>query len=182
MAKVEKTVYTTVEMSDGRVVDFPGKRKIQKESTIHADGTITVRVDFINGETRTLALLPDLIAKYAAHGAEQKLGDEAAGYEDIEDAILAVDDLIGRLDQGEWALKREASGLAGTSVLARALIEVTGKSAQQIREFLSTKTQAQKVALRQDARIAPVVQKLEANKKKKDAPQVDTAELLGELA
>ena len=187
MSEVEKKVtkvtqYTTVKMDDGRTVDFPGKRRLQKESIINADGSIQVRLDFLNGESRLFTMPQSLISKFAAHGAEQKLGDEVSGLDDIEDAILAIDELMDRLHDGVWGVTRESSGLAGTSVLARAMVELTGKTADEIKAFLKTKTQAEKVALRSNAKLAPIVQRLEANKNTKKGPVVDTDALLGELA
>jgi hypothetical protein len=177
----KETVIETVKMTDGRLVDFPGKRKMSKESWVEPTGEIRVRFDFRNGETRTFTLRADMVPKFAAHGAEQKIGDETAGVEDLDDAILAVDELIERLNGGEWGVKREASGIAGTSILLRAIVEVTGKDVAQVREYLKTKSQAQKLALREAAMFAPVVKRLEAEKAAKK-PAVDTAPLLEEIA
>lgn len=180
MAKVE-VVIETVTMEDGRIVEFAGKRKILKSSTITPEGAVSVRMDFRNGQTRVFTVPPALLAKFAAHGAEQKLGDETAGLEDVEDAVMAVDELIDRLYNGEWGQKREANGMAGTSVLARALCELTGKTRDQIKAFLSAKTQAEKVALRNSAKVKPIVDRLESEKVSK-ASKVDTDTLLNELA
>jgi len=180
MAKQEPQV-ETVTMDDGRIVDFPGKRQLLKSSTVDAEaGTVSVRLDFRNGETRLFTLPDNLLAKFAAHGAEQKLGDEIAGLTDVEDCILAVDELIDRLYNGEWSVKREASGMAGTSVLVRALVEHTGKTVEQIKQFLSGKSQAEKVALRNNPKIKPIVERIEAEKASKKA-NVDTDAMLGEL-
>ena len=74
MATKQEAQIETVTMDDGRVVDFPGKRRLQKTSEISESGVITVRLDFINGTT-TLFTVPDaLLHRFAAHGAEQKLG------------------------------------------------------------------------------------------------------------
>jgi hypothetical protein len=166
-------------MADGRIVDFPGKRKLQKTSYTDGDA-VRVRLDFCNGETRTISLRPDMIPQYAAHGAEQKLGDECAGIEDVDDMTLAVDDLISRLDAGEWSVKREGSGFSGASILLRALVEVTGKSVEAVKTFLAGKTQAEKMALRAAAKVKPVVDRLEAEKASK-AAKVDTESMLAEL-
>lgn len=178
-AKPETTV-ETVTLTDGRVVDFAGKRKLLKESSVNADGKVQVRLDFRNGETRLFTLPDNLLAKFAAHGAEQKLGDEIAGLNDVEDCVLAVDELIDRLYNGEWSVKREANGMAGTSVLVRALVEHTGKTVEQIKQFLSGKSQAEKVALRNNPKIKPIVERIEAEKASKKA-NVDTDAMLGEL-
>ena len=182
MAAKETTI-ETVTMDDGRVVDFPGKRRLLKESSISAEGVVSVRFDFRNGETRTFAIPAAMVAKFAAHGAEQKFGDETAGLEDIDDAILAIDNLADRINAGEWGIKREANGMAGTSILARALVESTGKTGEQIKAFLADKTQAQKVALRGNPKIKPIVERLEAEKaaKSNKAAGVDTDGLLAEL-
>lgn len=179
----------TVKMGDGRVVDFPGKRELQKESFITADGQVQVRLDFRNGETRLFTIPPAMLAKFAAHGAEQKLGDEIAGLKgeggkpaDIEDKILAVDELIDRLYNGEWNQRKESNGLAGTSVLIRALFELYGgaKSLEDIKKFLKDKTQADKIAMRNSARIKPIIDRLEAEKAAKSA-KVDVDAMLRSL-
>lgn len=180
------TVYEEVTMDDGSAVKFPGKRRLLKSSSQAADGTITTRFDFRNGEVRHFHLHPShaLFAKFAAHGIEQKIGDEVAGLEDVEDMILAIDEVMERLGgaEGSWTAARESNGLAGTSVLARALIKVTGKTPPQIKEFLKGKTNAEKLALRQNSKIAPVIAELEANKKSKPKAEVDTDGMLDELA
>lgn len=176
-AKVE-----TVNMTDNRLVDFAGKRKLLKESFVAADGTVSIRLDFRNGETRTFAIPSNLTAKFAAHGAEQKLGDEIAGLDDIDDCVMAVDELIERLNKGEWSQKREGNGMAGTSILARALSEAMGKPIEAIKTFLASKSQAEKVALRNNPRIKPVIERLEAEKASKGKNAVDTEKLLGELS
>lgn len=178
MAKAE-TAIETVTMTDGRIVDFPGKRRLQKEAFVK-DGKVQIRLDFRNGETRLFTIPDQLLTKFAAHGAEQKLGDEVAGVTDLDDAVLAMDELIDRLYNGEWGIKREASAVAGTSVLVRALVEHTGKTVEQIKAFLSGKSQAEKVALRNNPKVKPIVERIESEKASKKA-NVDTDAMLGEL-
>jgi hypothetical protein len=171
-----------VQMSDGRTVEFAGKRKMVKDSTIDPEkGSVSVRLDFRNGETRTFFVSDSLMYKFAAHGAEQKLGDEVAGVEDVDDMVIGIDQLIDRLDQGDWSVRRESgNGLAGTSILMKALIEYSGKTKEEIKAFLSGKSQAEKLALRQSAQLKPIVDRLESEKAAKSS-KVDTAALLGEL-
>jgi hypothetical protein len=179
-AKAE-TKLEAVTMTDGRIVDFVGKRKLLKQSFV-ADGVVSIRLDFRNGETRTFKIPSELLLKFAAHGAEQKLGDEIAGLDDIEDAVMAIDELTERLNKGEWGVKREGNGMAGTSILARALVEVMGKPMDAIKTFLGTKTQAEKVALRNNPRVKPVVERLEAEKASKSkGASIDTDALLAGL-
>lgn len=181
MAK-EPTAINTVTLQDGRIVEFVGKRKLLKDSILNADGTVSVRLDFVNGETRLFTIPADLMAKFAAHGAEQKLGDEIASLEDPADCVMAVDSLIDRLYNLEWNAKKESNGMAGTSILARALVEHSGKTMEQIKAFLLNKNQAEKVALRNNASIKPIVDRLETEKAAKSKKStVDTDALLGEL-
>lgn len=176
----DKSNVETVKMSDGRVVDFAGKRKMLKESILGGSGEVSIRIDFRNGETRSIALNPTLMSKFAAHGAEQKYGDEVAGVEDVDDMVLAIDELHSRLEKGEWSTRAQGGGVSGTSVLVRALVEHTSKTVEQIRKFLEGKTQAQKIALRNNKSIKPIVDRIEAEKAAK-ASKVDTEQLLGEL-
>lgn len=174
------TAIETVTMDDGRAVDFAGKRKLLKESFVE-NSQVKIRLDFRNGETRLFTIPASLSDKFAAHGAEQKLGDEIAGLDDLDDAVLAIDDLMDRLNRGEWNQKREGGSMSGTSILARALVEVMGKTMDEIKAFLGKKSQAEKVALRGNPRIKPVVERLEAEKASKGANKVDTDSLLSEL-
>jgi len=176
-----KTEIVTVTMADGRTTDFAGKRKLIKESLVDAEGSVAVRLDFRNGQTRLFVLPENLMAKFAGHGAEQKLGDEIAGLDDVEDCVMAVDELIDRLNKGEWSVVREGNGMAGTSVLAKALAELKSLPIEKVKEFLKTKTQAEKTALRGNPALRPIIERLEAEKTSK-GPKVDTEALLGELA
>lgn len=177
---------TTVEkipvtMTDGRTVEFNKKQKLVKTATISDAGVVSVQLDFANGETRNFTIPSELLLKFAAHGAEQKLGDAIAGESELADAVLSVDDLIGRLSKGEWNVRREAGAFAGTSVLIRALVEASGKSVEDIKAFLAPKTQAEKLALRRSDRLRPIIERLEADKAKTAKNAVDTDSLLGEL-
>lgn len=171
------TVVVDVAMDDGRVVQFAGKRKLLKESFINAAGEVKVRFDFRNGETRTVELPAGLMSRFAAHGAEQKFGDATAGLDDVDDCVLAIDELMERIGKGEWNVARESNGLAGTSVLAKALVEFTGKPVEKIKEFLATKTQAEKVALRTNPKVKVIVDRIEAEKAAKGS-KIDSEALL----
>lgn len=168
-----------VTMSDGRKVEFVGKRKMLKSTEIEGN-TVAVRIDFRNGETRRFVLPPTLLLQFAGHGGEQKYGDECAGVEDIDDMVLTVDELDERIQKGEFNAKREGGGMAGTSVLLRALMEYSGRTQEQIKAFLSGKTQTEKLALRNSPKVKPIVDRLEAEKAAKGA-KVDTDALLAEI-
>ena len=186
-AKAVREVKTVV-MSDGREVEFAGKRRLLKTADITEDGfDVTITLDFVNGETRQLKLAANkpLFAKFAAHGMLQKLGDEVAGLDDVEDMVIAEEDLIARLEGGEWGAERargESNAMAGLSVLAKALVQVSGKTAEAVKSFLKTKTNTEKLALRDNPTLKPVIAELEAKKKQKPKDNgVNTEDLLSEL-
>lgn len=168
-----------VKMSDGREVSFAGKRKAIKSSDFVA-GAVQVHIDFRNGVSKLYTVPQDLTGRSACHGGEQKFGDSYAGVDDIEDMIAACDAVQENLAKGDWTARVEGSGIAGTSVLARALVELTGKAAEQVKEFLKGKTQADKMALRASAKLRPIIERLEAEKVAK-ASKVDTGALLAEI-
>lgn len=186
-AKAKREAKTVV-MTDGREVEFVGKRKLVKSAVVSEDGfDVKIILDFVNGETRSFALEASdkLFARCAAHGLLQKLGDEIAGLEDSDDQVLAIDELIDRLGKGEWGAERargEGNAMAGLSVLAKALVQVSGKTPEAVREFLKSKSNVEKLALRDNPALKPVIAELEAKKKQKPKENtVDTDALLSEL-
>ena len=189
VAKKTGTKYLTVTMDDGRVLDFPETRRLIKTSAALPDGRLQVQMNYVNGESRTFTLNPAMLAQFALHGAEQKLGDEMSGIKDLDDAIEAVDQLILRLDNGEWGVTNEGgSGMAGASILARALVEVTGQPIAVVRQYLGTLDNRTKAALRLTAEVDPVIKRLEAEKVARAAARgkqavagVDTSTVLAGL-
>jgi hypothetical protein len=168
-----------ITMQDGTNVEFPGKRKLVKTTAIQ-DGKVVVRLDFVNGQTRFFTIPDALLLTFAGHGAEQKLGDELAGLADIDDCVMAIDELINRLYDGKWNAERESSGMAGASVLARAIAELKGMPMDVVRAFLQTKSQAQKLALRENGAVKAIITRIESEKASKK-PAVDTDALLESL-
>jgi hypothetical protein len=186
--KKSATPVNTIRMTDGRPVDFPGKRRLQKSWTVNQNGKVQVLLDFVNGETRTFVVPDSLINDFIGHGAEQKLGDEMAGIDDLDDAILAVDTLIENLNKGEWRQKGDASGMAGTSILLKAMVEYTGKTTELVKEFLKDKTPAEKAALKTSKipnkagmTIKQIADRLEEEKVAKGS-KTDAATLLASFA
>jgi hypothetical protein len=181
-----------VKMSDGRAVEFAGKKRLNKES-FTKEGKHFLRMDWRNGETRLYELNPGLLTRYALHGAEQKYGDRTAGEENLEDAIVAVDDLHEQHTRGEWNITREGTGdgFAGSGVIIRALGEVTGKSQEEVKAFITAKLEAGKAggltrqklyaAFRASNGVGPVITRMEAEKGAKAAVAVDVERLLNEM-
>lgn len=176
----------TVKMEDGRLVEFPGKKRMLKDSFI-TDNVVTIRLDFRNGRTLTHTIRPDMLPKYAAHGGEQKLGDEIAGLKkedgseaDIDDLVLVEEQLIERLENGEWTATRAGDGMSGTSVLLQAIVTVTGKARDAVKTFLAGKTPKEKAALRDSAKFREAVAQIEAERAAK-RPKIDVSAIEAEI-
>jgi hypothetical protein len=188
MAAEEKAVT----MSDGRTQVFKGDRKMLKSYSIDG-GKVKLRFDFVNGKTLDFVMPDELVLQAAGHGGVQKGGDSAAGVADPEDMYLAVQDTLDSLSKGEWNTKREGSGFSGAGVVVRALCEVYGKTAEQIKTWIDGKIaaaeasgqkltrQALYAAFRQSEKVGPKIKELEAAQTKK-AVGVDAEAMLGELA
>lgn len=171
-----KTIVTTVEMEDGKVVSFPGKRKLQVTTTVTDSGELHIREDFLNGRVLNVVVTGALLSKFVEFGASQKCRDVIAGEDDLDSAILDSEEFFELLKSGRWSEDR-AKGTGSSAPLHKAVMEVTGKTAAEVKAFLAALNQTQKLALRKDASIAPIIERLEAAKKSKQ-PAVDTASLL----
>lgn len=199
--KKKETVYTDVQMEDGRTVKFPGDQKVKK--SVVFDGPEGARVavgtqfDFRNGKSLSLNLseLDSATASYAAcHGLLQKIGDEWSGVKEADDMMLEGEKLIERLRKGEWAVEREAGdSMAGASVVIQALVEATGKTVEQIKAFLDKKIEDAKAQgnklTRQGlyasfrnptSKVGQIIRRIEEEKASKNAA-VDADATLGEL-
>lgn len=158
-----KTEYTQVQLTDGRTVQFAGKRKVNKETVVDESkimidgdvmqiqaGAISVRMDFRNGETRTMPLPLSLLAQFAGHGGEQKYGDELATTADKplseDDMVIAIDDLNALIQSGKWGAGRASGGggVSGASVVVQAICQATGKDLATVKAFLQKKLDADK--------------------------------------
>jgi len=150
-AKKSTTVYTDVTMEDGRVVKFPGKRQVDKTTSVdEATGTASVRFDFLNGKTRTLVsteLSQGTQLMALAHGLSQKVGDEWSGVKDIDEITMTCDEMLKRLRTEGWTAPREAGdSMAGASIVIRALCEATSKDQDWVKAFLDKKIADAKAA------------------------------------
>lgn len=202
-----KTEYTEVTMTDGRKVSFAGKRKVVKETLIDESkivvegdvaqfsaGAVSIRMDFRNGETRTMALPLSLLARFAGHGAEQKFGDELATTADKplseDDMVLAIDDLNALVQSGKWGAGRATGGggVSGASVVVQAICEATGKDLATVKAYLQKKLDSDPAltrrALYDSFRVAGtktgvIIKRMEEAKLAKTAKVDADAELAG---
>lgn len=170
-----------VKMEDGRVVAFAGKRRMLKD-TEESETAVTTRFDFVDGSTRaiTVDLTDPLALKFLGHGIAQKVGDETAGDETVEDMLIHVDAILERLAKGEWGRERQAGdGFSGAGVVIRALVEATGKDVAFIKAFLEKKLADGKeagltrqklyAAFRTSGKTKDIIARMEAEKASKDS-------------
>ena len=148
--------------------------------------TITVR-GFAPMVVNTTTLTQEILDYAALHGLKQKLVDAAAisrnsdtgasaTIADKHDAVREVfDRLVGG---GTWNKTREGGngGVSGLSQLARAMMELTGKTRQEIDAYLAPKSDEEKRALKSNERVAAIMAKQAAL-----ASNVDSDALLNEL-
>lgn len=196
-----------VKMSDGRSVDFPPRRKMQKEVVIE-NGVVNVRFDFVTGETRSFPVPSQHMLYAAGHGYSQKLGDWVAGLKDgdggpadADDMLLEIEQLNERLSSSEdWNWAATGGSAGGGTIIIKALMEASsGKTIDQIKDAINEKLAKAEAAaaasgnkssltrhglyasLRASVKLQPIIQRLEAEKMAKRKHLVDSDQLLEEL-
>ncbi len=152
-------------------------KKLPTISAEIAEGVLTIT--FKTGEQLTidpLNLSETITHAAVLHGLKQKLVDAAAIARDpdtglsatVEDKIAAVREVYDRITAtgGTWNKVREAGtgGGAGSGLLMRALMQLTGKTREAIEQFLEGKTKEEKAALRANPKVAAIVAELQRAK------------------
>lgn len=168
----------TVAAEDGSTYNFGEKQKVRKHSSISPDGTIVTKFVFRNGAVRAHETAPGsaLYARLAQHGADQKFGDEFAGMgDDVDDFVLAFEAMSKRFDRGEWSEKRESDGLAGTSMLQRALVEYLGKTLEEVKDRLSKTDNKVKAVMAKQPEVAAIINRLKAERDAKKGVKPEDA-------
>jgi hypothetical protein len=135
-------------------------RQVKVRKEVKVNGTsVSVDLNFTNGEKRTFTVPDSLLLQFAGFGAAARMPDTPE----------AADKLITQLNGGVWSVRPAGDGNGGGSVLTRALIEASGKSKAEIDEFLKGKTQAQKFEMRGQPKLLPIIQRIEAEEAAKKA-------------
>lgn len=98
------------------------------------------------------------------HGSKQKLGDEYADVDEVDDCLEAARALDEQLASGKWYAER--TGFSGISVLMRAIMKVFGQTEEQAREFLKPLSVKEKQALRVCDELKATIAEIEAEKGK----------------
>lgn len=133
----------------------------------------------LNDEIRHQALM---------HGLKQKLLDAAAiarntitgASASLDDKFDAVKEVYDRItgEAPTWNKPRGEGGGAIGGLLKRALMQLTGKTAAEVEEFLEGKSKEEKAALRKNPKVAAII--LELQTAGAD-DEIDTDALLDEL-
>jgi hypothetical protein len=132
-------------------------------------------------------LSDDIFNQAVMHGLKQKLVDAAAISRNpdtglsatIADKFDAVRTVYDRLIGGEWNAIRVGGGNSG-GLLYRALVRLYGerKTPEQLKEYLNSKTDAEKAALRKNPKIAAIIVEIQAENAD---DSIDSDELLAGL-
>ena len=151
----------------------------------------TITATFSNGKILSLdasELSADIRHEAMMHGLKQKMGDASAiarntttgASASVQDKFDAMAEVVERItsEGGTWTKVREGGAGGGSSLLQRALMELTGKTREAIAEFLEEKSKEEKAALKNNPRVAAIIARLQAATVNKG---IDSDELLGEL-
>lgn len=168
-----------ISAEDGQSYEFGEKAKVKKQSYVTDDGVIVTKFVFRNGAVRTHMTQPGdkMIARLAAHGADQKFGDEFAGVDDVEDCVLAFESMSSRLSKGDWSERKAGEGVSGTSLLARALAELKGRPLDEVKAKLKDADPKVKAAAARQPDVAAIINRLKAERDaKKGVTPADAAQ------
>jgi len=164
-------------------------KRIPAVSVSIAEDQSYMTLTFANGNQLTLVpneLSADIRRYAMLHGLKQKLVDAAAiscnpdtgRSATATDKYEAVREVFDRIvNTGEWNKPREGGGNAG-SILFKAVCAVfPNKAPDALREWLAGKTDAEKAALRANAKIAAAIAAINAEKTR----DIDSDAMLDEL-
>jgi len=120
-------------------------------------GGVEISLQYSDGEIVEYVLPLSLNQQAAGYGALRKLGDLANGKTALPELKKQVAAMLDRWDAGQW---NNYKGPGGTSVVMKALMELKGKSASEVREFLAGKTMQQKADIKRLPEVAAIVRRL----------------------
>ena len=167
-------------------------RNAQIVATVE-NGCLTL--SFAHGRSLNLTayeLTPEVQQQALLHGLKQKLVDAAAISRNpetgrsatITDKYEAVRAVYDRLLAGRWNAERGEGGAPAGGLLFAALVRMyDGKRTEEsIREFLGTKSDKEKAALRKNPRVAAIIEEIKAERAANgEDGEEPGAELLDEL-
>lgn len=123
---------------------------------------------------RAADLTDELRAEALCHGIKQKIGDAAAIAKNREtgrsatpaDKHAAMAEVVERLHEGEWNKRGQGDGTGPRGLLAQALDRLyAGKlTPEQVDAYLATQDDKAQARARKDARIAPIIEQIKAER------------------
>ncbi len=155
---------------------------------------LTLRVAFGDGrllDVDTEALAQSIRDEGLLHGLKQKLGDAAALARNtttgrsatIDDKYNAVREVFDRItlpeEQGPTWNKNKQGAPSGSSLLTRALMQLTGKSREAVTTYLEEKTREERAALKRNRKIATIILELQSANAHDN---IDSDDLLNQLS
>lgn len=162
-----------------KVLKFPVSRS-GDGWTLTKDDSMPEGVLFVGNDGSTfvadIGRYPDNIKGFMVfHGTRQKIGDEYADLDTVEDCMEAAREMDDRLAEGKWYADKQS--FKGVSIVMKALIKAYGISEDEARAFLKPLTPAEKSALKTSPELRKFVEEIEAERGK----GVDTAAILKKL-
>jgi hypothetical protein len=140
----------------------------------------TLTVTFSNGKDLSVdvtTLASEIQKQALLHGVKQKLVDAAAIARNMEtgksasidDKYNAVKDVFDRLThptEPSWnkgrAEKGETTGGAGSALVIRALMKMTGRDESYTKQWFSNKSKEERAALKKNPRVLAIMAELQA--------------------
>lgn len=160
----------------GTETEVAAPKKMKMAETYHEDGRVTFRATFGNGAVHEFTLDPmaEMFARFAAHGARQKLSDAGSTKKTADEAEKAVAALIEALENGEWSCKGSGGdGEPTGGLLAKALANLYDKDLSEVQTYLAglhedTKERAKiHNALRAQPEVAAEIERIRPPKRAK---------------
>ena len=184
MTAQEKITEGKVTMANGKEIHF-GKRKVLM-NVKHDENGVLLHVAHADGEFRTHSVPTEDLGVWAAYGLKHFAKSQAiTSSQDFDEKSLKWSNPLE-------VEPRQTKGVAPLPIES-ALVQVTGKTLEAVRAFLSAKNRKEVNALKSDPRIAPVYAALQADllaqkaakaaaKAPSDEATESPADLLAELA
>lgn len=135
---------------------------------------VGARMDYADGTADAIVwedTTPEIRAALMAHGWKQKVADGAAIPRDTEtgrsattaEKIAAMRAIAARLASGLWNAAGGGGGgqSSAKALLIRAMAEFSGKTIEQAREYIESRTKTQQAALAVNPRIKPIIDRLQ---------------------
>ena len=140
------------------------KQRIKREKDFEA-GTVTFTV-MESGESLTVNVSDisgDLTNHLLVHAINAKVGDAAA--DPKVDAMEAMTNVVGQLKEGTWTAK-SGGGAAKTTMIAEALVRVTGQALEDVNAKLETLSEDELKDLKKNGQVKSAMADITAERAK----------------